>query len=76
MARDEHVVLRAAIYACFAVIALQILIYGVGGLINLYKPDISPSETVILWAARNQVPELLGAVLMAGIMAAALSYSG
>lgn len=73
MARDEHVVLRAAIYACFFVIFLQILIYGAGGLINLANPDISPSETVMLWAARNLVPELLGALLLAGIVAAALS---
>ncbi len=73
MARDEHVVLRAAIYASFAVIAMQILIYGVGGLINLVNPDIQPSETVIIWAAKELVPELLGALLLAGIMAAALS---
>jgi Na+/pantothenate symporter len=31
MAKNEHVVLRASIYACFAVIFLQILIYGAGG---------------------------------------------
>ncbi len=73
MARDEHVVLRAAIYACFAVIIMQILIYGVGGLINLANSEISPSETVVLWAARHLVPEFLGALLIAGIMAAALS---
>jgi len=73
MARDEHVVIRAAIYACFAVIAMQILIYGMGGLVNLLNPDISPSETVIIWAAQNAVPEILGALLLAGIMAAALS---
>lgn len=73
MARDEHVVLRGAIYACFAVIILQILIYGIGGLINLLNPDIAPSETVIIWAAKHGVPELLGALLLAGIMAAALS---
>jgi len=73
MARDEHVVLRAAIYACFAVILMQILIYGVGGFINLANSEIAPSETVILWAAMNLVPEFLGALLIAGIMAAALS---
>ena len=73
MARDEHVVLRAAIYACFAVIFMQILIYGIGGLINLANPDISPSETVMIWAAKNLVPEFLGALLLAGIVAAALS---
>ena len=73
MARDEHVVIRAAVYACFAVALMQILIYGIGGLINLANPNISPSETVMIWAAKNLVPGFLGAVLLAGIMAAALS---
>lgn len=73
MARDEHVVLRAAIYTCIIVILMQILIYGIGGLINLANPDIVPSETVTIWAAKNLVPEFIGALLLAGIMAAALS---
>ena len=73
MARNEHVVIRAALYACIIVIFFQILVYGAGGLINLHKDDISPSETVMIWAARNLVPEYLGAFLLAGIMAAALS---
>ncbi len=73
MARDEHVVLRAAILACLCVILLQMLVYGIGGLMNLAKTDISPSETVLIWAARTLVPEVLGAFLLAGIVAAALS---
>ena len=73
MAKDEHVVIRAAIYACIAVDLLQILIYGVGGLINNANSNISPSETVMIWAAQNLVPSVIGGLLMAGIMAAALS---
>ena len=73
MARDEHVVLRAAILACLCVIVLQMLVYGIGGLMNLAKTDITPSETVLIWAAKSMVPELLGAFLLAGIVAAALS---
>jgi len=73
MARDEHVVLRAAILATFCVIFLQMLVYGIGGLMNLANPEITPSETVLIWAASNLVPELLGAFLLAGIVAAALS---
>lgn len=73
MARDEHVVLRAAIYTCIIVIIMQILIYGIGGLINIANPNISPSETVMIWGAKNLVPNFLGALLLAGIMAAALS---
>lgn len=73
MARNEHVVIRAAILTTLAVIFLQIFIYGVSGLINLYNPSIQPVETVMIWAARNVVPDFLGAMLLAGIMAAALS---
>ncbi|MEM6914082.1 MAG: sodium:solute symporter family protein [Pseudomonadota bacterium] len=73
MARNEHVVIRASIYTALAVILLQALIYGVGGLINLYNPNITPSETAMIWAAKNLVPDYLGAILLAGIMAAALS---
>jgi len=73
MARDEHVVLRAAILASFCVIVLQMLIYGIGGLMNLANPEITPSETVMIWAAKSLVPEFLGALLLAGIVAAALS---
>lgn len=73
MARNEHVVLRAAIYTCIIVIIMQILIYGIGGLINIANPNIAPSETVMIWGAKNLVPDFLGALLLAGIMAAALS---
>lgn len=73
MARDEHVVIRASIYACFVVIMMQFLIYGAGGVINIVNSEITPSETVMIWAAKNMVPEFLGALLLAGIIAAALS---
>jgi Na+/proline symporter len=73
MARNEHVVLRAAIYACLGVALVQLAVYGMGGFINLARPDIEPSETVVIWASKNLVPEFLGALLIAGIMAAALS---
>jgi sodium/pantothenate symporter len=73
MARDEHVVIRAAVYTCIIVGLLQIVIYGAGGIVNLAKTDIDPTDTVLIWAATNIVPKFFGALLMAGIMAAALS---
>ena len=73
MAKNEHVVIRASVYAALAVILLQIMIYGAGGLINLANPNIVPAESAMIWAAKNMVPEFLGALLLAGIMAAALS---
>ena len=73
MARNEHVVLRAAVYTCIVVGLLQLVIYGTGGFINLANPHIEPSETVMIWTTQNLVPQFLGALMLAGIMAAALS---
>lgn len=73
MAKNEHVVLRAACITCVVVALLQVLIYGMGGIINLGKSDIVPAESAIIWSALNLLPPLLGAVMLAGIMAAALS---
>ncbi len=73
MARDEHVVLRSSIWACLALILVQIFLYAGASVVNLSKPDITPPEHTMIWAAKNVLPELLGALLLAGIMAAALS---
>jgi sodium/pantothenate symporter len=73
MARNEHVVLRAAIIACVAVALLQVIVYGMGGVINLGNAHIDPPEGATIWASLNMLPALLGALMLAGIMAAILS---
>ncbi len=73
MAKNEHVVLRASCIACLAVALLQVMVYGMGGVINLGKADIVPYESATIWASLNMLPELLGALMLAGIMAAVLS---
>ena len=42
-------------------------------MINLSDSGIQPAEEVVIYAALNLLPELLGALLLAGIMAAGLS---
>ncbi|MDX1481530.1 MAG: sodium:solute symporter family protein [Woeseiaceae bacterium] len=73
MANNEHVVMRAAIITCVVVALLQVVIYGMGGVINLGKSDVVPDEAATIWGALNLLPPALGAVMLAGIMAAALS---
>lgn len=73
MARNEHVVIRASVYACLAVAFVQLVVYGSGGFVTLANANIHPSESVMIWAAKNLVPDFVGALLLAGIMAAALS---
>lgn len=73
MAKSEHVVLRASIYTVLVVIFLQLAIYGAGGFVNLANPNIENEETVLIWAAMHLLPSYLGAILVAGIVCAALS---
>lgn len=73
MAKNEHVVLRAATIACVVVALLQVMVYGMGAVINLGKPDIEPYESATIWASLNMLPEMLGALMLAGIVAAILS---
>ncbi|MDH4125337.1 MAG: sodium:solute symporter family protein [Gammaproteobacteria bacterium] len=73
MARDEHVVIRSACIATVALSVLWTLIYTSGPVIALLNPDIMPSNNAMIWAALNAMPALVGAVLLAGIVAAGLS---
>lgn len=73
MAKNEHVVLRAAILACLCVGLLQLVVYGFGAVINLGNPNIDPPESATIWASLTMMPEILGALMLAGIMAAILS---
>ena len=73
IARDEHVVLRAACIAAIFLILMELTLYAAGAVINLSDPGIKPSELAVIHAALNLLPELMGALLLAGIMAAGLS---
>ena len=73
IARDEHVVMRAACFAAIFLILMELVLYAAGAVINLSDSGIQPSEEVMIYAALNLLPELLGALLLAGIMAAGLS---
>ena len=73
IARDEHVVLRAATIAAISLAFLEITLYFAGAVVNLTDSNIIPSHQVMIHAAKNILPSVLGAGLLAGIMAAALS---
>ncbi|MBT8047528.1 MAG: sodium:solute symporter family protein [Xanthomonadales bacterium] len=73
IARDEHVVLRSACIAAIFLVLMELTLYSAGAVINLSDPGIQPSEEAIIYAALNLLPELMGALLLAGIVAAGLS---
>jgi sodium/pantothenate symporter len=73
MARNEHVVIRSACGAAITMLLLYLVTTFCAAIVNLSNPNIDPVESVIIWAAMNQVPTLVGALLVCGILAAGLS---
>lgn len=73
MARNEQTVIRAACGASIALLFMYPVLMLCGAAINLGKADIQPADTAMIWAAQNLMPTAVGVLLMAGIMAAALS---
>lgn len=73
MAKDEHVVTRSACISGMVLAALYIFLMMGAAAINLSNDGIDQSERVMIWGAVNLLPPVLGTILIAGIMASALS---
>jgi sodium/pantothenate symporter len=73
IARNEHTVMRSACITVAVLLALWTVLYFAGAAINLSNPNIVETEKAMLWAALNLMPTIVGALLLAGIAAAALS---
>ncbi|MBT8075731.1 MAG: sodium:solute symporter family protein [Gammaproteobacteria bacterium] len=73
IARSEHVVIRAACIAAVCLTFLEVTLYAGATVINLSDSGITPAHQVMIHAATNLMPAAMGALLLAGIMAAALS---
>jgi sodium/pantothenate symporter len=73
MAKSEHVTFRAgAIAAICTVLFLTYLNLQSVSVINI-NPNLPDPQRVLIWAAFNTVPKLVGSMVLAGIMAAGLS---
>ena len=73
MAKNEHVVFRSACIAAIATTLIQIALYAAATAVNIANPDIQPKEDVMVWASLNLVTPIIGATMLAGVVAAALS---
>ena len=73
MAKDEQVVLRSACAAAISIGVIQAMVYAAAPVVNLSNSAIEPRDEVLVWAALNLLSPLVGALLLAGLVAAALS---
>lgn len=73
MARNEHVVLRSAAVAAISIAVIQTVVFAAATTVNLSNEFIQPREDVLIWASTNLLAPLVGALVLAGLVAAGLS---
>lgn len=73
MARNEHVSIRSGFAAMAAILVIYLFLAFGAAAVNIFNPDIAPTELVYIWAAQNVLPTWLGVVIISGIVAAGLS---
>lgn len=73
MAKDEHTVIRSAPISAIGVFILEFIVGLTAVFVNLENYDMADSSHVMIWAAMNMLPELLGVILLTGVLAAGIS---
>lgn len=73
MAKNEHVVVRSAVWAAFGVAFLEFFLPSVGALLNVYQDQIPSGSLSMIWAAMNLLPKVLGVIVLTGVLAAGIS---
>ena len=71
MAKNEHTVLRSAIWASMGVITTTMFLYFAAVFVASVKPGLG-SDTMI-WGAMNMMPTAVGVILLTGILSAGIS---
>lgn len=73
MAKNEHVVVRSSVGAAAGAFMLHLLIYIGAVFVRAHNPNLENSSHVLIWAAMNVLPTVLGVVMLTGVLAAGIS---
>ena len=73
MAKSEHVAMRSSAVACVCTTLFLTFLYLMAISVIQVAPNLPDPNRVIIFAAYNMMPKLLGSLVLAGIMAAGLS---
>lgn len=73
MAKNEHTVIRSALFSAFGIFALQLLLGISAVTVNLFNPEMESASQVMIWASMNVLPTILGVILLTGVVAAGIS---
>lgn len=73
MAKNEHTVVRSSFISAIGIFLLEFLAGMAAVMVNLRNPNLADSSHVLIWAAMNLMPKLLGVMLLTGVLAAGIS---
>lgn len=73
MAKNEHVVVRSSAFAALGVFLAEFTVIIGAVMVNAYSPNLSSDSNVMIWAAMNVMPTILGVVMLTGVLAAGIS---
>lgn len=73
MAKSEHVIFRAGSISALLTVVFLTYLYLMAICVIQLNPHMAEPERVIIWAAYEVMPQLVGVAVLAGIMAAGLS---
>lgn len=73
MARSEQVAIRSGFASMIAILFIYMFMAMGAATVNVFNPNIAPTELVYIWAAQNVLPIWLGVIIVTGIVAAGLS---
>ena len=73
MARNEHVIFRSGAISAFLTVFFLLYLYLMAISIIPLHPALDKPEKVLIWAAFEIMPQLVGVAMLTGIMTAGLS---
>ena len=73
MAKNEHTIVKSAPFAAVGVFILEFIVGLVAVMVNNSNYMMSDSSRVMIWAAMNLLPTLLGVILLTGVLGAGIS---
>ncbi|ELU09225.1 hypothetical protein CAPTEDRAFT_200613 [Capitella teleta] len=73
MARNEHVILRSSVLMALLTVIFLLYLYLMSISVIPVNPAMAQPEKVMIWAAMELMPPLVGVALLAGILTAGLT---
>ncbi|MBP3649289.1 MAG: sodium:solute symporter family protein [Clostridia bacterium] len=73
MAKNEHAIVRSAPISAIGVFIMELFVGLTAVVLRLAVPEGTDSSHVMIWAAMNMLPTILGVILLTGVLSAGIS---